>query len=86
MSCCGKKRSAWNESRESSPRRNRPRDHQARESIEDDIVFEYTGMHPQIFRGAVSGANYQFRFRGDSLPVAYPDSFAMMAERDLRKR
>ena len=49
-----------------------------------DRVFEYTGKYSQTFVGAVSGKSYQFRFRGEKLKVDYCDTFAMMAERDLK--
>ncbi|MBS1523380.1 MAG: hypothetical protein JST50_20435 [Bacteroidetes bacterium] len=85
MSCCGNKRKAWlNETRIS----------RSRQTINDnsdmvvvdrpDRVFEYTGNSSLAITGAASGKSYSFKFKGDKIKVGYNDSFAMMAERDLR--
>lgn len=47
-------------------------------------VFEYLGNHSLILKGISSGTKYHFRFTGDRVEVNYFDSFALMAERDLK--
>jgi hypothetical protein len=47
-------------------------------------VFEYTGNNFLIVRGAISGKLYHFRFNGDKQIIDFMDSFALMAERDLK--
>ncbi|MCU0918160.1 MAG: hypothetical protein MUC88_26890, partial [Planctomycetes bacterium] len=50
----------------------------------DGREFEYTGYRSLTVIGVASGQPYHFRHKGDRLTVQYHDSFAMMAERDLR--
>jgi hypothetical protein len=86
MNCCGKKRSAWlNEVREkaSAPMDKSPPS-TARTTSPGYLVFEFTGESPATFRGAVTGKVYRFDFKGQKVNVDYADSFALMAERDLR--
>ena len=47
-------------------------------------MFEYTGNYSLKITGPSSGKSYQFRFSGDKLLIDYADSFALMAERDLK--
>lgn len=47
-------------------------------------MFEYTGNYSLKITGLSSGKSYQFRFKGDKLLIDYADSFALMAERDLK--
>jgi hypothetical protein len=85
MNCCGNKRKEWMNEVKSSTRM---------ETVENDIItanaeksdkiFEYTGNHSLKITGLVSGNSYYFRFKGEKLKVKYIDSFALMAERDLR--
>jgi len=49
-----------------------------------DRVFEYTGNYSLTINGAVTGKSYNFNSKGDKVKVDYNDSFAMMAERDLK--
>lgn len=49
-----------------------------------DRLFEYTGNHSLTIKGVVSGKIYHFKFNGDKIKVDYNDSFALMAERDLK--
>ena len=49
-----------------------------------DRMFEYTGNYSLKITGLSSGKSYQFRFSGDKLLIDYADSFALMAERDLK--
>ena len=85
MSCCGQKRTAFKEQLKNSSR------DEAENSIDFEPqtekksrIFEYTGSGTLSLRGISSGAVYNFRFKGEKLEVDYYDSFAMMAERDLK--
>ena len=85
MGCCGQKRTAFKREMENSTRV------QAENSADFEPppdmkprIFEYTGRGALTLRGISSGAVYQFRFPGEKLEVDYYDSFAMMAERDLK--
>ena len=49
-----------------------------------DRMFEYTGNYSLKITGLSSGKSYQFKFKGDKLLIDYADSFALMAERDLK--
>ena len=84
MSCCGQKRMELK--------------HEARNSIQnqeltvdshtitekESKVFEYTGDANLTLKGISSGTVYHFRFKGEKVEVNYYDSFAMMAEPDLK--
>jgi len=85
MSCCGQKRLAYKHELKNSSHveAENPTDFQP-ETEKEPKVFEYTGNDNLILRGISSGAVYHFRFRGEKLEVNYYDSFAMMAERDLK--
>ena len=83
MSCCGKKRAELSVRKavtaptpviETEPgrRASSPR------------TFEYTGSGVLTLTGAASGSTYRFGQPGARVEVAYEDSFAMMAERELR--
>jgi len=54
------------------------------ETAKEPRFFEYTGNANLILKGISSGTVYHFRFKGEKLEVNYYDSFAMMAERDLK--
>jgi hypothetical protein len=85
MSCCGQKRTAFKRELENSSR-----------GAADDFIefepepekkprlFEYTGNGSLILKGVSSGTVYHFRFTGEKLEVNHYDSFALMAERDLK--
>ena len=87
MRCCGNKRSEWLQ-REAlpAPRENvRSIDTQG-EPQRARRQFEYIGDDALTLRGAASGATYRFAHRGDCLEVAYEDTFAMLAERNVMPR
>jgi hypothetical protein len=85
MGCCGQKRLALKQKSNNSSY------HEAENSLDSQPdrekpprVFEYTGDENLILKGISSGAVYHFHFKGEKLEVNYYDSFAMMAERDLK--
>jgi hypothetical protein len=85
MSCCGQKRLAYTQELKNSPRVEAEDSNVFQpETEKEPRVFEYTGNDNLILRGISSGAVYHFRFKGEKLEVNYYDSFAMMAERDLK--
>ena len=86
MSCCGDKRRVWlAETSTPKPRIKNPEHDQHVFRIEENMVFEYIGQDPLSIRGSVTGVIYHFRFQGERVEVAYQDTYAMMAEWDLRK-
>jgi hypothetical protein len=83
MSCCGSKRKVWTDQmKRSTPAIDDDVKVIAKEKI--DRTFEYVGDYARTIYGAASGRAYEFRFKGDRVSVSYYDSFAMMAERDLK--
>jgi hypothetical protein len=85
MSCCGNKRKEWlNESKTSIQKDIDENDSITGNDEKSDKIFEYTGNYSLTITGLVSGNSYHFRFKGDKLKVKHIDSFALMAERDLR--
>ncbi|HSK73622.1 MAG TPA: hypothetical protein VK892_18135 [Pyrinomonadaceae bacterium] len=85
MSCCGQKRMAFKQELENSSRYEAENSAGFQpEAEKKPRIFEYTGDEHLILRGISSGAAYHFRFKGEKLEVNYYDSFAMMAERDLK--
>ena len=85
MGCCGQKRTAFKREMENSTRfqAENPVDFEPATEMKPRI-FEYTGNGNMMMRGISSRTIYHFRFRGEKLEVNYYDSFAMMAERDLK--
>ncbi len=85
MGCCGNKRAGWlQEIKASSPRKtSEPVDSQET-LLRKTQIFEYIGNRTLSIKGVGSGRVYRFNFPGEKNEVAYEDSFAMMAERDLR--
>jgi hypothetical protein len=83
MSCCGQKRKEL-EMNKSSDNYSANDEGPLPENETNSKVFEYIGNDSLILRGISSGANYHFRFRGERLEVNHFDSFAMMAERELK--
>ncbi|MCW3089560.1 MAG: hypothetical protein JWP81_629 [Ferruginibacter sp.] len=55
---------------------------QRKESI--PRTFQYTGNTNLIVKGISSGIVYHFHYNGEKIEVDYYDSFALMAERDLK--
>jgi hypothetical protein len=85
MSCCGNKRKEWlNEARSSTRQNNVEDDSHLLVADKPERVFEYTGNYSLTIYGATSGKPYNFKFKGDKLTVDHYDSFALMAERDLK--
>jgi hypothetical protein len=85
MNCCGNKRKEW--LNEANPSKNQATNEISSETLiadKPDRVFEYTGNHSLTIHGLVSGKTYHFKSKGEKLTVAYADSFAFMAERDLK--
>lgn len=83
MGCCGRKRREFRQERNNSP----PSHFEP--SLPDSsqpspVSFEYTGKRSLKVRGSFSGTTYYFRFPGHRLDVIYEDSFALMAEKDLK--
>ena len=85
MSCCGNKRKEWmNEITSSKRKETTDIASQSLKEVKPDVVFEYTGDYSLTINGAVSGKNYYFKHKGDKIKVDYVDSFALMAENDLK--
>ena len=85
MACCGKKRSEWlNHKKSANNQANETTNSNSSEKEKTDRIFEYTGMRSLSIKGSISGKLYNFKFRGDKLEVDYDDSWALMAERDLK--
>lgn len=84
MSCCGNKRKEWLKEIKSSPEQEKVENvSRFPASNKPDRIFEYTGDHSLTVNGA-SGKFYFFRYKGYKLTVDYIDSFALMAEKELR--
>lgn len=85
MSCCGNKRKEWmNETKSSNLQKTYEEVSRPPVADKPDRVFEYTGNYSLTIYGATSGKPYHFKFKGDKLAIDYYDSFAMMAERELK--
>jgi len=85
MSCCGKKRAEWLQETKGSSRQDISETVDLRHTKEHKPkVFEYVSDQNLTLKGINSGKVYHFRFPGEKIEVAYEDSFAMMAERDLK--
>lgn len=84
MSCCGNKRKEWLNESKTSISNEGENDNNIALDENPDKIFEYTGNYLLRITGLVSGNSYTFRFKGDKLKVKYIDSFALLAERDLR--
>jgi len=85
MNCCGNKRKEWmNESKNSNQKDTAENDSSIVIEENRDKIFEYTGNYSLRITGLVSGNSYTFRFKGEKLKVKYIDSFALLAERDLK--
>ena len=85
MGCCGQKRTAFKRELKNQPRFQAENFEELEPPAEmKPRIFEYTGRGTLTLKGISSGAVYQFRFPGEKLEVDYYDSFAMMAERDLK--
>jgi 1,4-alpha-glucan branching enzyme len=85
MNCCGKKRQAWL-MEEKAPQSRPAAEVHAQKAVTDQPTrwFEYTGNKQLTIKGIGTGTPYHFQFKGDKLAVDYRDSFAFMAERELK--
>ena len=79
MSCCGDKRAAYKRELQNPA----PSDPEY-VAEKKPRVFEFTGNGSLKLTGISSGTVYHFRFQGQKIEVDYYDSFALMAERDLK--
>ena len=87
MSCCGKKREHLRQRRApAAPIAAVPPIPEPARPDRAPRVFEYTGGQSLTLRGAVSGRTYVFTHPGECVEVAWEDSFAMLAERDVRMK
>ena len=85
MNCCGNKRKALATEARTSRRQPIPAGNtQPVVENKPDRVFEYTGNNSLTLRGPISGKQYHFSSQGDKVTIDFMDSFAIMAERDLR--
>lgn len=85
MSCCGNKRKEWLAEVKSSPAISNIEDEQEEPAGNNpDRIFEYTGNYSFTITGVATGKTYHFRFQGDRVKVDYNDSYAFMAERNLK--
>jgi hypothetical protein len=86
MSCCGSKRKALIDQMKGTTNQSENYATSGAALKErTDKVFEFRGDDALTIYGSASGAMYQFRFKGDRITVSYFDSFALMAERDLKQ-
>ena len=85
MSCCGRKREQLMRRPAVPPAAGAATPEPARPA-RAPRVFEYTGGPSLTVRGVVSGRTYSFPHSGACVEIIYEDSFAMLAERDLRMK
>jgi hypothetical protein len=99
MSCCGDKRSQWSRTGKEALDRTSPmeaRNHSSQAEVsaterdapirqKEPRLFEYVGRTSLAVTGASTRRLYPFAFPGDRLEIAYEDSFAIMAESDLKR-
>jgi hypothetical protein len=86
MSCCGQKRLqlAAQHQGQLALRESVPVVDKQPQAVHLPRIFEYIGCAMLTLRGAASGTNYSFSHHGACLEVRYEDSFAMLAEHDLK--
>jgi hypothetical protein len=98
MSCCGNKRSQWNrtdkqvleraspaEAWRDSPQAVSQTERAAPIKENAPRVFEYLGRSSLVVTGASSRRLYHFAYPGHRLEIEYGDSFAIMAEGELKR-
>ncbi len=86
MSCCGNKRNAWlQKERQTTVQNNNTDIPDGRIKRKNDTVFIYTGNGSLTINGVFTGKVYKYNYKGHKLKVAYSDSFAMMAEKYLKR-
>jgi len=83
MGCCGQKRREWSQKINKSSKETETIDSENTQERKPK-VFEYTGKHSLKIKGTITGNIFYFRFPGYKIEVPYEDSFAMMAETDLK--
>ena len=85
MNCCGKKRAQWMEETAAETGKADPITDPAEPvQAQNPKWFQYVGDSSLTLTGISTRQVYHFPVAGAQLEVAYVDSFAMMAERDLR--
>lgn len=94
MSCCGNKRSQWNRTGKQVLERASPAEAWMDSPQAEGVapirenaprIFEYLGRSSLVVAGASSRRLYYFAFPGHRLEVDYEDSFAIMAEGELKR-
>jgi len=83
MGCCGQKRREWLQEINNSSKETKTIDSENTQERKPK-VFEYTGKHSLKIKGIITENVFYFRFPGYKIEVPYEDSFAMMAETDLK--
>ncbi len=85
MSCCGKKREEWLHGKKQANFSNEKTTvSEALVKTSFDSLFEFTGTQSFRIEGSITGRIYHFRFHGHRLKVHGNDSWALMAERELK--
>lgn len=85
MSCCGGKRKEW--LKQDKPVNNpslNENETVAFQKEKRDRIFEFTGNGSLQIKGSITGKLYSFNYHGEKRNVSRPDSWALMAEKDLR--
>jgi hypothetical protein len=83
--CCGKKRTEFlDELTRPSSKNIKPVFTERNKKNTGPRVFEYIGLVSFSVKGISSSTVYRFKFPGDKLEVEYEDSFALMAENELK--
>ncbi len=99
MSCCGNKREQWSRTEKQVLARattldaENPSGQAENDRLEKDMpnkrnepkIFEYVGPASLALIGASTRSVYHFDFPGHRLEIAYEDSFAIMAEAELKR-
>ncbi|MEN8115406.1 MAG: hypothetical protein ABFS16_00385 [Bacteroidota bacterium] len=86
MGCCGEKRKKWISENRTLRSKNSTKPKVKKQNINNhpDRIFEYTGNNSLSITGITTGNLYYFERKGETKNVNYHDSFALLAERDLK--
>lgn len=86
MGCCGNKRRKFVDNMHAINKQEKdiPNGFYTNRDNQPDKMFEYTGGASLSIVGTASGNTYSFKFKGHKLLIKYSDSYALMAEKDLR--
>ena len=85
MSCCGGKRKEWlKQEKPVNSLSNNENVPVTAVKEKRDRIFEYTGNGTLQIKGSITGKLYSFKYHGEKLNVSRVDSWALMAEKDLR--